>query len=68
MERRNIVFQMREYVPNRQKQRSYSMTLVTPDKATFIDCTEVSQTFEDKEIEGMKVYRYPEPFIFITVY
>lgn len=31
------------------------MLLVTPLKATFIECTEVSQTFSDKDVESLKV-------------
>lgn len=32
------------------------MLLVTPLKAAFIDCTEVSQTFSEKEVDTPKVW------------
>lgn len=53
--RRKIVFQMREYRANKSKQALHSMVLVTPLKALYVDCTEVSQIFNEEGIEGMKV-------------
>lgn len=32
------------------------MLLVTPLKAAFIECTEVSQTFSEKEVDTPKVW------------
>ncbi|KAJ8958390.1 hypothetical protein NQ318_002172 [Aromia moschata] len=52
--RRTVVMQMREYAPDKPKQKNYSMLLVTPLKATYVDCTEVSQFFNEEEIEGMR--------------
>lgn len=52
--RRKIVLQMREFFPNKTKQKNHMMLLVTPLKATFIDCTEVSQMFCENDIENMK--------------
>lgn len=52
--RRNIVLQMREFFPSKMKQKTHMMLLVTPLKATFIDCTEVSQMFSDAVVENMK--------------
>lgn len=54
--RRNIVLQMREYNAEKFKQKSHLMLLVTPLKALYVDCTEVSQTFNEEGIENMKVY------------
>lgn len=31
------------------------MLLVTPLRAAFIDCTEVSQAFNEQELESLKV-------------
>ncbi|XP_023310803.1 protein CASC1-like [Anoplophora glabripennis] len=52
--RRNIVMQMREYVPTKTKQKNHSMLLVTPQKASLVECTEVSQVFCDDDVEGLK--------------
>ncbi|XP_074031121.1 dynein axonemal intermediate chain 7 isoform X1 [Leptinotarsa decemlineata] len=52
--RRSIVLQMREYFPNKPKQKNHSMLLVTPLKSTYVDCTEVSQVFSDQGIENQK--------------
>ncbi|XP_030757372.1 protein CASC1-like [Sitophilus oryzae] len=52
--RRKIVLQMRQYLPDKGKQKNHQMLLVTPLKATFIDCTEVSQVFSEKEVESLK--------------
>ncbi|XP_076256077.1 dynein axonemal intermediate chain 7 [Rhynchophorus ferrugineus] len=52
--RRRIVLQMRQYLPEKGKQKNHQMLLVTPLKATFVDCTEVSQSFSDKEVESLK--------------
>ncbi|CAG9853528.1 unnamed protein product [Phyllotreta striolata] len=52
--RRNIVVQMREYAPDRSKQKTHLLVLVNPMKAYYIDCTEVSQAFVDKPVEGSK--------------
>ncbi|KAF5285229.1 hypothetical protein FQR65_LT13344, partial [Abscondita terminalis] len=51
--RRNAVMQMREYKVGKSKQASYSMLSVTPLKAEFIDCTEVSSEFSTETVEGM---------------
>lgn len=53
--RRKIVLQMREYKPNRPKQPQHTTLLVTPLKAIYVNCTEVSQVFSEEGIEGMKV-------------
>lgn len=53
--RRNIILQMREYNLEKAKQKNHLMLHVTPLSATYIDCTEVSQTFNDVGIENMKV-------------
>lgn len=37
-------------------QKNHSMLLVTPQKASLIECTEVSQVFCDDDIEGLKVF------------
>jgi hypothetical protein len=55
--RRNIVLQMREYNFEKTKQKSHLMLHVTPLSAIFVDCTEVSQTFNEEGIENMKVTR-----------
>lgn len=47
--------QMREYSLEKGKLPQHSMLLVTPLKALYVDCTEVSQTFNEEGIEGMKV-------------
>nr|CAH7717915.1 unnamed protein product [Callosobruchus chinensis] len=52
--RRNIVMQMRDYIPGSQKQKNHMMCLVTPLKATYINCTEVSPAFTDEDIENVK--------------
>lgn len=52
--RRNMVLQMREFFPNKSKQKVHVMLLVTPLKAAYIDCTEVSQMFNDTDLENMK--------------
>ncbi|KAL1500843.1 hypothetical protein ABEB36_006270 [Hypothenemus hampei] len=52
--RRKIVMQMREYIPEKGKQKNHQMLLVTPLKATFIDCSDVSQVFSEKEMESIK--------------
>ncbi|KAJ8978342.1 hypothetical protein NQ317_002651 [Molorchus minor] len=52
--RRKIVMQMREYAPSKPKQKNYSMLLVTPLNATYVNCTEVSQFFIEEEIEGIR--------------
>jgi hypothetical protein len=54
--RRNIVLQMREYNFEKTKQKSHLMLHVTPLNAIFVDCTEVSQTFNEEGIENMKFY------------
>lgn len=58
--RRKIILQMREYKLNKTKQASHSMLMVTPLKALYVDCTEVSQIFNEDGIEGMKVKRFIE--------
>ncbi|XP_066153892.1 dynein axonemal intermediate chain 7-like isoform X3 [Euwallacea fornicatus] len=52
--RRKIVMQMREFLPEKGKQKNHQMLLVTPLKAAFIECTEVSQAFSEKEIDTPK--------------
>lgn len=52
--RRKMVLQMRQYSPESKKQKNYQMLLVTPLKATFIECTETSQAFSEKEVEEFK--------------
>mgnify|MGYP005984122875 FL=1 len=53
--RRSVVFQMREYNPEKTKQKNHLMLHVTPLNAIYVDCTEVSQSFNEEGIEGMKV-------------
>lgn len=53
--RRRIVMQMREYKLNKPKQVQHSTLMVTPLKALYVDCTEVSQVFNEEGVEGMKV-------------
>lgn len=45
--RRTIVCQMREYKPDKPRQKGHSMLMVTPLRAVFIDCTEVSPVFSE---------------------
>ncbi|XP_050302897.1 dynein axonemal intermediate chain 7-like [Anthonomus grandis grandis] len=52
--RRQIVLQMRQYLPDKGKQKNHQMLLVTPLKAAFVDCTEVSPAFSDKDVESLK--------------
>lgn len=53
--RRRVVMQMREFRPQKVKQAAHAMVMVTPLKALYVDCTEVSQVFNEEGIEGMKV-------------
>nr|CAD7416701.1 unnamed protein product [Timema poppensis] len=52
--RRNMVLQMREF-KDRKKLTNYNILHVTPLKACFVDCTEVSQAFTEQGVQGMKV-------------
>ncbi|KAH1003077.1 dynein axonemal intermediate chain 7 isoform X2 [Dendroctonus ponderosae] len=53
--RRKIVLQMRPYAPDKgSKQKNHQTLLVTPLRAAFIDCTEVSQAFNEQEVESLK--------------
>ncbi|XP_060533824.1 dynein axonemal intermediate chain 7 [Cylas formicarius] len=52
--RRSIVLQMRNYVPSKAKQKTHQMLLITPQRASFVDCTEVSQVFSDNDVEPIK--------------
>lgn len=52
--------QMREFRPQKVKQAAHAMVMVTPLKALYVDCTEVSQVFNEEGIEGMKVRLFSE--------
>ncbi|EEB19549.1 conserved hypothetical protein [Pediculus humanus corporis] len=53
--RRNMILQMRE-VTDKKRPPNYNMLHVTPLKAILVDCTEVSASFNDEGIQGMKFY------------
>lgn len=55
---RSIVMQMRVYNPELQTQKSQSLVLVTPSRAAFINCAEVTPVFCKDPIEGSKVFFY----------
>lgn len=52
---RSIVMQIREFL-DRKRLPNYSMLLITPYRSLLVDCTEVSQAFSEKGIEGMEYY------------
>ncbi|RZF37267.1 hypothetical protein LSTR_LSTR014719 [Laodelphax striatellus] len=51
----NIVMQMREFL-DRKRLPNYNMLLVTPQRALLVECTEVSQAFNNRGTEGMEYY------------
>lgn len=55
--RRSVAMQMREYNVEKVKQKNHCMLYVTPLNALLVDCTEVSQTFNEQGVENMKVER-----------
>lgn len=53
--RRNIILRMKEFCPAIDKvKKMYSTLHVTPQKATFTDCTESVYNYSDVEIENIK--------------
>ncbi|CAH1102221.1 unnamed protein product [Psylliodes chrysocephalus] len=52
--KKTIVIQIREYAPEKTKQRPHSILLVSPVKTCYINCTEVSQVFCNEPVEGLK--------------
>ncbi|XP_022190549.1 dynein intermediate chain CFAP94, axonemal [Nilaparvata lugens] len=51
----NIVMQMREFI-DRKRLPNYNMLLVTPQRALLVECTEVSQAFNNRGTDGMDYY------------
>lgn len=45
--------QYREKVPG-HKESGHQVVLVTPEKTSVLECTEASQTFSDKPVEGFE--------------
>ncbi|KAK4878571.1 hypothetical protein RN001_011077 [Aquatica leii] len=53
---RSVIMQMREFKLGKTKQPNFNMLQVTPLKAEFISCSEVSSEFFPEAIEGMAFY------------
>ncbi|XP_045465438.1 dynein axonemal intermediate chain 7-like isoform X2 [Harmonia axyridis] len=51
---RSIVMQMRIYNPELHTQKPHSLVLVTPNRASFINCAEVTPIFCRDPVEGSK--------------
>ncbi|XP_044763587.1 dynein axonemal intermediate chain 7-like [Coccinella septempunctata] len=51
---RSIIMQMRIYNPEHHTQKSHSLVLVTPSRAAFINCAEVTPVFCKDPVEGSK--------------
>ncbi|KAK7867388.1 hypothetical protein R5R35_008932 [Gryllus longicercus] len=53
--RRKMVLQMREYL-DRKNLDNHSTLFSSPQRALLVDCTEVSQSFTEEGLPGMKFY------------
>ena len=49
---KKLIMQYREKVPDSGKETPHQVLLITPEKTSVLECTEASQTFSDKGIEG----------------
>ncbi|CAG9853529.1 unnamed protein product [Phyllotreta striolata] len=51
---REIVFQMREFIPTKKKHPNLCLAHVSPEKSTYLKCTEEDEEFSSEPMEGIK--------------
>lgn len=53
---KRLIMQFREKLPGQPQpaEPTYQVLLITPEKTSVLECTEASQTFSDKPVEGFE--------------